>query len=40
MEKNIKEDIHTIIALGISDFDNAYDESYESVFERADKAMY
>ena len=40
MEKNIKEDVHTIIALGISDFDSTYDKSYESVFERADKAMY
>ena len=40
MEKNIKEEVDVLIALGISDYDENTDKSYQTVFERADKAMY
>ena len=40
MENNIKETNHVLIALGIADYDESNDKSYQSVFERADKTMY
>ena len=40
MEKNIEDNINVLIALGISDYNENIDKSYQSAFERADKAMY
>ena len=40
MEKNIKDSVNVLIAIGIADYDENIDTSYQSVFERADKAMY
>ena len=40
MEKNIKDSVNVLIAIGIADYDEKIDTSYQSVFERADKAMY
>ena len=37
MEKNIKEEVDVLIALGISDYDENTDKSYQTVFERAEK---
>ena len=40
MKNNIKEKINVLIAIGLADYDNDIDKSYQSVFERADKLMY
>ena len=40
MEKNIKDKVCMLVALGIADYNRNIDDSYQSVFERADKAMY
>lgn len=40
MINNIKDNITTVIALGIADFNASDDSSFQAVFERADTAMY
>ena len=40
MEKNIQDNNGVLIAIGLAGYDESIDTSYQSVFERADKAMY